>query len=116
MSNGKKINVPLYPNDYPKNQRKKKSDELAALVYDYLLKNNYTFSDSSKPLSLDHFDEVIISKLSEPLSPKYILTLKTLSKLLRDEYKLNGSIVLDSQISSLNRIKTLLALTPLEGI
>ena len=92
LSNGKKINVPLYPNDYPKNQRKKKADELASLVYDYLLKNNYSFSDSSKPFSLDHFDEVIISKLSEPLSPKYISTLKTLSKLLRDEYKLNGSI------------------------
>ena len=84
LSNGKKINLPLYPNDYPKNQRKKKADELASLVYDYLLKNNYSFTEYSKPLSLDHFDEVIKSKLSEPLSPKYILTLDSLYKLLRD--------------------------------
>ena len=92
LSNGKKINLPLYPNDYPKNQRKKKADELASLVYDYLLKNNHSFTESNKPFSLDHFDEVIKSKLSEPLSPKYISTLETLSKLLREEYKLNGSI------------------------
>ena len=92
LSNGKKINVPLYPNDYPKNQRKKKADELASLVYDYLLKNKYSFTESGKPFSLDHFDEVIKSKLSEPLSTKYISTLETLSKLLREEYKLNGSI------------------------
>ena len=92
ISNGKKINVPIYPNHYPKNQRKKKADELASLVYNYLLKNNYSFSVSNKTFSLDHFDEVIKSKLSEPLSPKYISTLETLSKLLREEYKLNGSI------------------------
>jgi len=35
---------------------------------------------------------VIKSKLSEPLSPKYISTLDSLSKLLREEYKVNGSI------------------------
>ena len=92
LSNGKKINLPLYPNDFPKNQRKKKADELASLVYDYLLKNNYSFTDSNKPFTLDHFDEVIKSKLSEPLSPKYILTLDSLYKLLREEYKLNGNI------------------------
>ena len=92
LSNGNKINVPLYPNNYPKNQRKKKADELASLVYDYLLKNNHSFTESNKPFSLDHFDEVIKSKLSEPLSPKYISTLETLSKLLREEFKLNGSI------------------------
>ena len=92
LSNGKKINLPLYPNDFPKNQRKKKADELAFLVYDYLLKNNYSFTENSKSFSLDHYDEVIKSKLSEPLSPKYISTLETLSKLLREEYKLNGSI------------------------
>ena len=92
LSNGKKIDLPLYPNDYPKNQRKKKADELASKVYDYLVKNNYSFTVSSKPFSLDHFDEVIKSKLSEPLSPKYISTLESLYKLLREEYKLNGSI------------------------
>ena len=92
LSNGKKINVPLYPNDFPKNQRKKKADELAFLVYDYLLKNNYSFTESSNPFSLDHFDEVIKSKLSETLSPKYISTLENLSKLLREEFRLNGSI------------------------
>ena len=92
LSNGKKINVPLYPNDYPKNQRKKKADELAYLVYDYLHKNNYSFNESSKPFSLDHFDEVIKSKLSEPLSPKYVSTLESLSKLLREEFRLNSSI------------------------
>ena len=92
LSNGKKINVPLYPNDYPKNQRKKKADELASTVYDFLLKNNYSFAESSKPFSLDHFDEVIKSKLSEPLSPKYVSTLESLYRLLREEYKLNGSI------------------------
>ena len=35
---------------------------------------------------------MIKSKLSEPLSPKYISTLDSLSKLLREEYKVNGSI------------------------
>ena len=92
MSNGKKISVPLYPNDYPKNQRKKKTDELASLVYDYLLSNDYSFAESSKPFSLDHFDEVIKAKLTEPLSPKYILTLESLSKLLREQIKVNGDI------------------------
>ena len=92
LSNGKKINLPLYPNDFPKNQRKKKADDLAALVYDYLVKNNYSFTEGSKQFSLGHFDEVIKSKLSEPLSPKYILTLDSLYKLLREEYKLNGNI------------------------
>jgi integrase len=92
LSNGKKINVPLYPNDYPKNQRKRKADELASIVYDYLVKNNYSFAVSSKPFSLNHFDEVIKAKLTEPLSPKYISTLDSLYKLLREEYKLNGSI------------------------
>ena len=92
LSNGKKINVPLYPNDFPKNQRRKKADELASLVYDHLLNNNYSFTESTKPYSLDHFDEVISSKLSEPLSPKYISTLDSLSKILRDEFRLNGSI------------------------
>ena len=92
LSNGKKISVPLYPNDYPKNQRKKKTDELASLVYDYLLSNDYSFAESSKPFSLDHFDEVIKAKLTEPLSPKYILTLESLSKLLREQIKVNGDI------------------------
>ena len=92
LSNGKKISVPLYPNDFPKNQRKKKADELASLVYDYLVKKNYSFAESSKPFSLDHFDEVIKSKLSEPLSPKYVSTLESLSKLLREEFRLNGSV------------------------
>ena len=92
LSNGKKISVPLYPNDYPKNQRKKKTDELASLVYDYLLSNDYSFAESSKPFSLDHFDEVIKAKLTEPLSPKYILTLESLSKLLREQIKANGNI------------------------
>ena len=84
--------MPLYPNDYPKNQRKKKTDELASLVYDYLLSNDYSFAESSKPFSLDHFDEVIKAKLTEPLSPKYILTLESLSKLLREQIKVNGDI------------------------
>ena len=92
LSNGKKISLPLYPNDFPKNQRKKKADELASLVYDYLVKKNYSFAESNKPFSLNHFDEAIKSKLSEPLSPKYVSTLESLSKLLREEYKLNGSI------------------------
>ena len=92
LSNGKKISVPLYPNDFPKKQRKKKADELASLVYDYLVKKNYSFAESSKPFSLDHFDEVIKSKLSEPLSPKYVSTLESLSKLLREEFRLNGSV------------------------
>ena len=92
LSNGNKINVPLYPNNYPKNQRKKKADELASLVYDHLLKNNYSYTESSKPFSLDHFDEVIKYKLSEPISPKYISTLDSLYKLLRDEFRLNGRI------------------------
>ena len=92
LSNGKKINVPLYPNDYPKNQRKKKTDELASLVYNYLLKNYYSFAKITEPASLDHYDEVIEAKLSEPLSPKYKATLKSLSKLLREEIRLNGNI------------------------
>jgi len=92
LSSGKKINVPLYPNDYPKNQRKKKADELASIVYNYLLKNDYSFAKRNKPASLDHFDQVIFSKLSEPLSTKYKSTLENLSKLLREEIKVKGKI------------------------
>jgi len=92
LTNGMKINMPLYPNVYPKNQRKKKADELASLVYNYLLKNDYSFAMRTKPASLEQFDEVISSKLSEPLSPKYKATLESLSKLLREEIKINGSI------------------------
>ena len=80
LTNGMKINMPLYPNVYPKNQRKKKADELASLVYNYLLKNDYSFTKRTKPASLEHFDEVIASKISEPLSPKYKATLESLSK------------------------------------
>ena len=92
LTNGMKINMPLYPNVYPKNQRKKKADELASLVYNHLLKNDYSFAKRTKPASLEHFDEVIESKLSEPLSPKYKATLQSLSKPLREEIKVNGGI------------------------
>ena len=92
LTNGMKINIPLYPNVYPKNQRKKKADELASLVYNYLLKNDYSFAKRNKPASLEHFDEVIQSKLSEPLSLKYKATLQILSKPLREEIRINGSI------------------------
>ena len=92
LSNGKKIDVPLYPNSYPKNQRKKKADELASLTYNHLLNNDFSFVESAEPFSLEHFDEVIASKLSEPLSHKYKSTLESLSKLLREEIKVNGNI------------------------
>ena len=92
LSNGNKIDVPLYPNDYPKNQRKKKTDELASLVYNHLLTNEYSFIKNTKSSSLTHFDEVIASKLQEPLSLKYKATLESLSKLLREELKANKTI------------------------
>lgn len=56
LSNGKKIDVPLYPNSYPKNQRKKKADELASLTYNHLLNNDFSFVESAEPFSLEHFD------------------------------------------------------------
>ena len=92
LTNGMKIQMPLYPNVFPKNQRKKKADELASLVYNYLLKNDYSFPRRTKPASLEHFDEVMKSKLSETLSPKYRATLKRLTKPLREEIRINGSI------------------------
>lgn len=70
LTNGIKIDVPLYPNSYPKNQRKKKADELAAMVYGYILKNDYSFAKRTQPSSLYHFDQVIASKLIEQDIPK----------------------------------------------
>ena len=88
LSNGKKINVPLYPNDYPESM-KTLTDELASLVYDYLLKNDYSFKLKVVNLSLwiTFLDEVIKSKLSEPLSPKYISTLDSLLSPLEKSIK-----------------------------
>ena len=43
LFNAKKIGVDFKPNSYPEKQRKRETERLAKMVYDYLVKNNYSF-------------------------------------------------------------------------
>ena len=66
---------------------------LAKEVYDFLVKNNYSFE--SKISSLELFDKIIDKKLQEPLSDRYKKELKSLSDKLRKQLAFKGKISLD---------------------
>ena len=92
LSNGKKINSVLYPNKFPKNQRRKKAAELANLTYNYLIDNNYQFEQNSLSSEVELFDQIIANKLSEPLSRSYKYTLKSIAEVLRIELVKEGKL------------------------
>ena len=83
LFSGGKIGSSLNPNSYPASLRKSKAKELAKAVYDYLIKNDYSFE--SKKSSIQLFDELVAKKLSEPLSKKYSKELFRLSGLIRND-------------------------------
>ena len=57
LFSGRMINSSLRPNTYPKKLRLSKTVLLAKEVYDFLVKNNYSFE--SKISSLELFDKII---------------------------------------------------------
>ena len=57
LFSGKKINSSLRPNTYPKKLRFGKAILLAKEVYNFLVKNNYSFE--KKLSSLEFFDKII---------------------------------------------------------
>ena len=81
MFSGNKIGSSLSPNSYPLRLRKSKTELLAKEVYNYLVRNDYSFD---KPMnSLERFDQLMSAKLSEPLSKTYRKALNDLASKLR---------------------------------
>ena len=80
-----KIGLDLKPNNYPIQQRKKKAELLAKLVYDHLIRNNETLDDSSVSFRVQEFDKLINRKLNNTLSERYKLSLGYYAKLLREQ-------------------------------
>ena len=93
LFSGRMINSSLRPNTYPKKLRLGKAVLLAKEVYDFLVKNNYSFE--KKISSLEFFDKIIDKKLQEPLSDRYKKELKSLSDKLRKQLAFKGEISLD---------------------
>jgi integrase len=85
LLSGSKIGLDLKPNNYPNNLRRKQTELLAKLTYDYLIRNNYSFKEFKQQSKLEIFDYLIDRKLSESLSVKYKKDLKTYSQVLRNE-------------------------------
>ena len=48
LFNAKKIGIDYKPNNYPVNKRQKATEQLAKMVYDHLVKNNYLFEESKE--------------------------------------------------------------------
>ena len=90
LFSGVKIGSSLCPNSYPVHLRKSKAKELAKDIYDYLIRNDYSFKQ--KKSSVELFDEIVAKKLSEQLSKKYRTELKRLSTLIRPDALKYGSI------------------------
>jgi integrase len=90
MFSGAKINSSLSPNSYPAKLKRHKTELLAKEVYNYLVRNNYSFK--KKLNSTELYDSLISSKLSEPLSTTYYNTLKDLADKLRCELISKGEI------------------------
>ena len=90
LTNARLIRLNFYPIKYPKNIRRKKAEELADITYQYLISNNYSFDPCLNKLEL--FDKIIDIKLSEPLSKKYVESLKKFSEILRKQLETNGEI------------------------
>ncbi len=90
MFSGNKIGSSLSPNSYPLRLRKSKTELLAKEVYNYLVRNNYSFD---KPMnSLEWFDQLMSAKLSEPLSKTYRKALNDLASKLRQRLVKSGDI------------------------
>lgn len=90
MFSGNKIGSSLSPNSYPLRLRKSKTELLAKEVYNYLVRNDYSFD---KPMnSLERFDQLMSAKLSEPLSKTYRKVLYDLASKLRQRLVKSGDI------------------------
>ena len=98
LFNGARIGSSLSPNSYPTRLRRAKCDLLAREVYDYLVRNDYSFT--KRVDSLEMFNSLMSSKLSEPLSSRYRNTLSDLATKLRIELVRTGEI----SVSYLDRI------------
>ena len=85
LCTAQKIGLDLKPNNYPIQQRKKKAELLAKLVYDHLIRNNETFEDSRDNFRVQEFDLLINRKLKSTLSERYKLSLGYYAKLLREQ-------------------------------
>ncbi len=95
LFNAKKIGVDFKPNSYPDKQRRRETERLAKMVYDYLVKNNYSFEKVEGRPELLEFDRLISQKLDEPLNKAYKRTLQDLASKLRDELESSGSIPIE---------------------
>ncbi len=90
MFSGNKIGSSLSPNSYPLRLRKSKTQLLAKEVYNYLVRNEYSFD---KPMnSLERFDQLMSAKFSEPLSKTYRKALYDLASKLRQRLVKSGDI------------------------
>ena len=80
-----KIGLDLKPNNYPIQQRKKKAELLAKLVYDHLIKNNISFEEQTSSLKVQQYDLIIEKKLKSSFSTKYVKSLEYYSNILREQ-------------------------------
>ena len=80
-----KIGLDLKPNNYPIQQRKKKAELLAKLVYDNLIKNNNSFEEETTSLKVQQYDLIIEKKLKSSFSAKYVKSLEYYSNMLREQ-------------------------------
>jgi integrase len=65
------------------------------MVYDYLVKNNYSFEKVEGRPELLEFDRLISQKLDEPLNKAYKRTLQDLASKLRGELESSGTIPIE---------------------
>ena len=98
LFNGARIGSSLSPNSYPVRLRRSKCELLAREIYDFLVRNDYSFSKRID--SLEMFNSLMSAKLSEPLSFRYRNTLSDLAAKLRKELIRSGEI----SVSFLDRI------------
>ena len=93
LFSGRMINSSLRPNSYPLKLRKSKTNILAKAVYDFIIKNGFSFSKKLEPIEL--FDSLIRNKFKEPLSVSYLKTLTCLARTLKEELVSKGKISIE---------------------
>ena len=98
LFSGSKFGSSLSPNSYPAKLRRSKCELLAKEVYEYLVRNEYSFSKRVDSIGL--FNSLMSAKLSEPLSSSYRNTLSELVTRLRNELIRSDEI----SVSFLDRI------------